>query len=128
MGARFREGERCGEEEAGLVVVVVDWWWWWVIGRRCDGDNVLLVPDETTWMDGRLDIIRGRHAVGPTCSLLWREHVRTFSRAQWKMVRASPLDWNKLSHFPTTNNKKKIEDKNQAPIDFLLKSLIFFLN
>lgn len=59
----------------------VQWWvvvdWWWVIGRRCDGDNVLLVPDETTWMDGRLDIIRGRHAVGPTCSLLWREHVRT---------------------------------------------------
>jgi hypothetical protein len=69
MGARFREAERCGEEEAGSVVVVD---WSWVIGRRCDGDNVLLVPDETTWMDGR-----GRHAVGPTCSLLWREHVRT---------------------------------------------------
>lgn len=73
---RFREAERCGEEEAGLVVAVD---WWWVIGRRCDGDNVLLVPDETTWMDGRQDIIRARHAVGPTCSLLWREHA-------WKMV------------------------------------------
>ena len=31
-------------------------------------DNGLLVPDETTWMDGRLDITtRGLGAAGPTC-------------------------------------------------------------
>ena len=61
--------------------MVVDWWWWVIGRRRCDGDNVLLVPDETTWMDGWT---AGYYWTSARCGTYMftsvaglREHVRT---------------------------------------------------